>query len=181
MLPTNLIYIIIQYSGVSYYKLAKWLEPFNLPFSEAQYLLKLYHDYKIKKAMLKYCVQFTIENKLCRVDGPAKIWNIGGSEYYYNGNKHRLDGPACQYKCNNIFTTEWYINGKLHRTDGPARIVTTENNVVMEYWNQATLHRLDGPAKESTDGKINEYWINGTYFSKDEFLRYRSIKCCVIV
>ncbi len=209
MLPADIIYIIIQYSGISFYTLAKWLEPLSLPFSEVQHLLKLYHDYKLKRTVLKYCVQYSIENKLCRIGGPAKIWNIGGSEYWYNGNKHRSDGPACQYKCNNISTTEWYmngvmhnptgpakvvlknnkeeihewyINGVMHNTTGPARVCKIGNKEVREYWQNGMKHRLDGPAIERSDNTTSrEYWINGRYLSKDEFMRYPPIKCCVIV
>jgi hypothetical protein len=43
-----------------------------------------------------------------------------GSQYWYqNGQKHRLDGPACVYTDGSEY---WYQNNLLHRLDGPADI-----------------------------------------------------------
>ena len=50
------------------------------------------------------------------VDGPAVIWPGGTNEWWLNGKRHRVDGPAYEaeeYKA-------WYLNGLLHREDGPA-------------------------------------------------------------
>jgi len=38
------------------------------------------------------------------------------TEWWQNGKRHRLDGPAVEYSG----SKEWYQNGKLHRLDGPA-------------------------------------------------------------
>ncbi len=54
--------------------------------------------------------------QLHRTDGTAfendfiKMW-------YINGEPHRVDGPAVEYKDGH---REWYLNGKLHREYGPA-------------------------------------------------------------
>jgi hypothetical protein len=39
------------------------------------------------------------------------------TEWYQNGERHRLDGPAVEYASG---YKEWYQNGELHRLDGPA-------------------------------------------------------------
>jgi hypothetical protein len=51
-------------------------------------------------------------------DGPAVIWASGDTEYFVNGEYHRLDGPAIDYKNLKI----WYCEGIRHRTDGAAWI-----------------------------------------------------------
>ena len=38
-------------------------------------------------------------------------------EWYLDGKLHREDGPAIEYT--NVYKW-WYLNGKLHRIDGPA-------------------------------------------------------------
>jgi hypothetical protein len=47
----------------------------------------------------------------------VKVHPNGTKEWYLDGKRHRVDGPAIEYadgtKC-------WYLNGKRHRTDGPA-------------------------------------------------------------
>jgi len=53
--------------------------------------------------------------KIHRVDGPAITDSFGTKQWWQNGEKHRLDGPAVIY---NLITTcpynrvKWYINGK---------------------------------------------------------------------
>ena len=37
--------------------------------------------------------------------------------WFYNGNRHREDGPAVEFVNGKKL---WYLNGKLHREDGPA-------------------------------------------------------------
>jgi hypothetical protein len=41
----------------------------------------------------------------------------GDKEWYLNGRKHRVDGPALEYHDG---YKQWFLNGKLHREDGPA-------------------------------------------------------------
>ena len=55
--------------------------------------------------------------ELHRLDGPAAEFKNGDKHWYQNGERHRLDGPAIEY---NIGTKCWYQNGKRHRLDGPA-------------------------------------------------------------
>ena len=48
-------------------------------------------------------------------DGPAVELASGTKEWWINGKRHRLDGPAVEY----FGGKEWWIKGKLHRKDGP--------------------------------------------------------------
>ena len=41
----------------------------------------------------------------------------GNKEWWVDGKRHRLDGPAIEY---NGGSKEWWVDGKLHRIDGPA-------------------------------------------------------------
>jgi hypothetical protein len=46
------------------------------------------------------------------------VVNEHGTKFWYsNGNRHREDGPACEYADGSKY---WYLNGELHREDGPA-------------------------------------------------------------
>lgn len=82
-------------------------------------------------------------------------WDDGKTkraEYWKDRNKenHRLDGPAkiMYYSSGNLSLVVWYKHGKRHRLDGPALIDYDE------------------------DGKtiyIQEYWINGRRYTKEEY------------
>ena len=76
--------------------------------------------------------------------------------------KHRLDGPAVEYKNG---TKYWYKNGIVHRTDGPAVEYSNGGYV----WSQnGTIHRTDGPAIEYANG--NKAWyINGEKLTEEQF------------
>jgi len=82
----------------------------------------------------------------------------GNKEWYVKGERHRLDGPACEWANGD---KDWYVNGERHRLDGPAR----EYADGAKYWYvNGLLHRLDGPAVEwGTDTK--EWYANGKKFS----------------
>jgi len=121
-------------------------------------------------------------NQLHRSNGPAveRFFDDGSYafEYFHHGIRHRLDGPALQYKDGGQI---WYINGEtsrlddgpvwtkgdgtqiwmdkksnLHRVDGPAVIYPNGS----QYWYQnGKLHREDGPAITDVHG-TQEWWIN---------------------
>jgi hypothetical protein len=61
--------------------------------------------------------------------------------------------------------TEWYQNGQLHRLDGPA--IEYPNGDKRWYQNDQ-LHRLDGPAIEFSNG-TKEWYINSVRFTENEF------------
>ena len=60
--------------------------------------------------------------------------------------------------------TEWYQNGQLHRLDGPAREWRDGAKV---WYQNGKLHRLDGPAREWGDGS-KEWWLNGKYYKTEK-------------
>jgi hypothetical protein len=46
-----------------------------------------------------------------------KTASNGTKHWRFNGEYHRVDGPAIEYADG---TKSWYLNGRLHRVDGPA-------------------------------------------------------------
>ena len=64
-------------------------------------------------------VEYTLNGKLHREDGPAIEYVDGSKEWYLNGKLHRSDGPAIEWASG---SKEWYVDGKRHRLDGPARV-----------------------------------------------------------
>ena len=109
----------------------------------------------------KGTIEYRLNGKLHREDGPAVEWANDGNKYWYqNGKRHRTDGPAIEDADG---TKEWYINGVLHRTDGPA---IEDPNGHKEWWVNGKRHRTDGPAIEWANG--NKYWyINGVIHRTD--------------
>jgi hypothetical protein len=61
-----------------------------------------------------------------RCDGVYKEYDT--TYFIKNGNRHRLDGPAIEWKDGSKF---WYKDGKEHREDGPA---IEYSNSVKEWW-----------------------------------------------
>jgi hypothetical protein len=92
----------------------------------------------------------------------VKVNTNGDREWFQNGERHRLDGPACEYVNGGKF---WYQNGKHHRLDGPA----IEWSDGEKYWYQNDkLHRLDGPAIEGANG-YKAWCIDGKKLTEEEF------------
>lgn len=82
-----------------------------------------------------------------RDDGPAIEWFDGTKEWYQNGLRHRIDGPAVE----SIHTNRWFQHGKLHRLDGPA----------VEY-NKTDIY--------------NQYYLDGIEYSEQEHSRLVKLK-----
>lgn len=92
--------------------------------------------------------------ELHRVDGPAVEYTNGDVEYYQFGKYHRVDGPAIIHT--NGYKS-WYVNGDRHRLDGPAII---RSNGDKEWLVKGKLHRIDGPAIKRANG-TKEFYVNG--------------------
>jgi len=104
-----------------------------------------------------------------REDGPAIEYSNGNKLWYIGGQLHREDGPAILYPDG---STEWFFKGELHREDGPAVELSCG---VSEWYKDGCRHRLDGPAVVYTNpADEDEYWIEGRYLTKEEFLDYLS-------
>ena len=92
------------------------------------------------------------------------IDKYGDKRWYLNGEYHRTDGPAVEYKDGD---KRWYLNGKRHRTDGPA----IEYSDGTKYWYlNGKHHRTDGPAVEYSTGD-KRWYINGIKLSEEEYLQ----------
>jgi hypothetical protein len=83
-------------------------------------------------------VEYRLNGKLHRTDGPALEWVHGYSEWFLNGLRHRTTGPAIQ-KGNG--TKMWYLNDKLHRTNGPA--IEWANGVKEWYLNHRKVSKKE--------------------------------------
>lgn len=57
---------------------------------------------------------------LHRIDGPAKIYRSGRTDYFVRNVWHRVDGPAIEYPNQFYRHNVYFQNGKHHRCDGPA-------------------------------------------------------------
>ena len=73
-------------------------------------------------------IEWYVNNKLHREDGPAIEMPTGTKEWYYQGLLHRIGGPAIEQSDGG---KQWHVYGKLHRTDGPAVIF---KNGRKEWW-----------------------------------------------
>jgi len=105
---------------------------------------------------------------LGRETGPSVIYPDGRKEWYQDGVRHRLDGPAVESAEVLIWILygevhreglpaieaasghkEWIVHGKRHRLDGPAVIYA---NGSLGWWQNGLRHRESGPAVERNDG-----------------------------
>lgn len=98
-------------------------------------------------------------------------------EYYQNGRRHRLDGPAvtkmhwcfdekhaahARYKEGVVVKEEWYLHGERHRDGAPA----VQDGETRMWYQHGQLHR-DGrlPAVQHGNGH-KECWHNGTFIGQ---------------
>ena len=111
-------------------------------------------NYKSYKSYKSYIVNGKKHNDV----GPAFIGK-NRREWWINGNRHRLNGPAIEeYTEESIFfRREYFVHGKRHRLDGPAIELSDRK----EYFVHGKRHRLDGPAIEYKDKTQYEWWKNG--------------------
>lgn len=73
--------------------------------------------------------------------------------------------------CCSDIETEWFFNGKRHRLDGPA----IEHPDGAKWWYvNGGLHRLDGPAIKYSDGQ-KAWYIDGKLVTKEQHALLRSI------
>lgn len=112
-------------------------------------------ELKEEKVVSKYggSVAYYKNGQLHREDGPAIEWRNGDRQLWVNGELWR-DGD-----------TEWWIDGKLHRENGPA--IEWTDGTQMWFFN-GKKHRLDGPAIDYANGH-KEWWIDEVQYSEEEF------------
>ena len=86
---------------------------------------------------------------------PEKIEKEDGTiEWRLEGKLHREDGPAVVRQDG---VQQWWVNGERHREDGPAFI---EEHEMKQWWVQGLLHREDGPAIKYEDSS-REWYLGG--------------------
>jgi len=105
---------------------------------------------------------YNAKKQLHRTDGPASEYSNGNKEWWINGQRHRIDGPAVERLIAGTKSKEWYKNGKLHRENGPAIEL---RNGIKSWWKYGKVHRLDGPAITRPDG-FEEWRISSYIYSK---------------
>lgn len=70
----------------------------------------------IKTKLLDGTVEYRLNGKLHRVDGPAVEYPDGRKRWYQDDKLHRLDGPAIEYPYGTkewwLGTKEWWLDGK---------------------------------------------------------------------
>ena len=88
----------------------------------------------------------------------VKVYDDGNKYWYLNGNRHREDGPACEYPDG---TKDWFLNGKLHREDGPA--IEGANGYKEWYLNgkELTKKEFKNKIKKNKIKKIHKIIIDG--------------------
>lgn len=112
-----------------------------------------------------------------RLDGPAHITKYKGKTFknwYVNGIKHRINGPAFEeFDENNILTREiWYKNDQIHRIGGPALFILKHketSETIREWYKNGEKHNDDGPAVVRVlpgvgnmgETTISEWYIEG--------------------
>lgn len=112
--------------------------------------------------------------------GPAvESTDSSRQEWWFKGNRHRLDGPALVYQATTTALAKkhgsypvyaaWFMHGVLHNDDGPAIVDYRTGRVC--YYEEGLKHRDDGPAVISS-GAINplicEWWWYGLRVSRKE-------------
>ena len=91
-------------------------------------------------------------------------YSNGRKEWWVNGQRHRIDGPAIEGADG---SKEWWLNDKLHRTDGPA---VELDGGYKEWLLNGTCHRTDGPAIECTNGSKG-WFLNGKEYTKPNYYK----------
>ena len=108
-------------------------------------------------------IEWYFNGKRHRTDGPAVIHPDGYQVWYLNGKLHRTDGPAVIYSSG---YQAWYQDGKRHRTDGPAVI---DSDGGQAWYLNGKPHRTDGPAVVYSDG-TKEWYLDNERFTEEEYL-----------
>lgn len=103
---------------------------------------------------------YRYNGRLHRDDGgPAVISAERYFEWWWHGEKHRIDGPAVEKPNGEL---KWYIHNQLHREDGPAIENYSGINGYDMWYIKGGRHRKDGPAITNPHG-YDEWWENGVF------------------
>ena len=98
--------------------------------------------------------EYYLNGKRHRIDGPAVVHTNGDKAWWLNGKFHHIDGPAIDHV--NGYKV-WYLNGNLHCVDGPAVIQSSGNK---DWYLNGKRHRVGGPATVNVNG-FKVWYQNG--------------------
>jgi hypothetical protein len=105
------------------------------------------------------------------IEYTVKVYSNGTMEWYLNGKLHREDGPAVERSNGNKY---WYLNGKRHREDGPA----IEHSSGYKAWYlDGKRHCGDGPAIKWPNG-AKSWYLGGKELTEQEHKAATSKPTC---
>ena len=159
ILPIELLHVIASFDIKAYRALLA------IPFFARSLNPGLIVDYRISfgdsvrtaginPSWFVRCIEWSRNEKLHRIEGPAIEHADGSKEWYLNGERHCEDGPAIEHADG---SKQWYRNGQRHREDGPAIEWTNGHKA---WYRNGERHREDGPAIEYADGD-KSWYLNG--------------------
>lgn len=112
-----------------------WYQEGKLHRTDGPATKDISYDYNVYPGIFKKeTLGWYIHDKIQRDNNPAvEVIYYGSSgevkdkgvEWYHNGQKHRIGGPAVEYQDG---YQEWWQNGLMHRHDGPAIETTVGEN-----------------------------------------------------
>lgn len=145
-LPTDILLTIARMNADAWVKLVS-----SYPYSTPNEFIKYSHSKLGIDEVASLATNKKNNNGYTTITVLGRIHSIGGEpahidhsffagslSWYYNGELHRLDGPAV--KSNYYF--KYYRHGKMHRVDGPARRGVLG---IDEYWIDGRQYSMPMP------------------------------------
>jgi hypothetical protein len=145
IIPDIIVNYLIPYT--SYFDLVDTLKAFGFDHDSIEQLRQIEYNKRLTSlgrylGMESYfhhkehCIEYYIENKLHNENSSAINRSWGDTEWYYNGKKHRDDGPAaCISDVFGPRSVRYYKHGLKHRLDGPADINHIASDcTIYEWW-----------------------------------------------
>lgn len=114
--------------------------------------------------------EWYIDGKRHRLGGPASLALDGAMWWWEDGKPHRIDGPAIINAVG--IRSQWMVRGKIHRVEGPALI----ENIGVEHWYfNGYRHRSDGRAiqyNHLVSDYATEWFLHGVGVDEDDVVKY---------
>ena len=141
---------------ISYYELDDLLPIFNLNANDRQTIKQKIYKQRLTITKYNHRIEYRLEGKLHQENELPAIEHIDGSkEWLINGKRHRLDGPALDFKCG---YKAWWVNKLRHRENDLPAVELADGT--LEWWVNGKLHRENGPAVIRANGS-EEWWVEG--------------------
>jgi len=144
IIPDIIVNYLIPYT--SYFDLVDTLKAFGFDHDSIEQLRQIEYNKRLTSLGRylgiesyfhpdEHCIEYYIENKLHNENSSAVNRSWGDTEWYYNGKKHRDDGPAvCIGDIFGPRSFRYYKHGLKHRLDGPAVIDHISSNCIKYEW-----------------------------------------------